>query len=105
MDGCVTSQFEQHLRAVADLPLGDTTPTAAWTVMVNTLGSTRENLAEGAREALANDPGIKLHLYGKSVRAGRKLGHVTALGSDLEETERRARAAAHTIVTGDESKE
>ncbi|MGX6404408.1 5-(carboxyamino)imidazole ribonucleotide synthase [Dermabacter hominis] len=105
MDGCVTSQFEQHLRAVADLPLGDTTPTAAWTVMVNTLGSTRENLAEGAREALANDPGIKLHLYGKSVRAGRKLGHVTALGSDLEETERRARAAAHTIVTGDESME
>ncbi|MCG7443023.1 5-(carboxyamino)imidazole ribonucleotide synthase [Dermabacter vaginalis] len=105
MDGCVTSQFEQHLRAVADLPLGDTTPTSPWTVMVNTLGDTRENLAEGAREALAHDPAIKVHLYGKSVRQGRKLGHVTALGTDLEQTERRARAAAHTIVTGDESKE
>ena len=105
MDGCVTSQFEQHLRAVADLPLGDTTPTSPWTVMVNTLGDTRENLAEGAREALAHDPAIKVHLYGKSVRQGRKLGHVTALGTDLEQTERRARAAAHTIVTGDESKD
>ncbi|WP_174233094.1 5-(carboxyamino)imidazole ribonucleotide synthase [Dermabacter sp. HSID17554] len=105
MDGCVTSQFEQHLRAVADLPLGDTTPTSPWTVMVNTLGDTRENLAEGAREALAHDAAIKVHLYGKSVRQGRKLGHVTALGTDLEQTERRARAAAHTIVTGDESKE
>lgn len=105
MDGCVTSQFEQHLRAVADLPLGDTTPTSPWTVMVNTLGDTRENLAEGAREAFAHDAAIKVHLYGKSVRQGRKLGHVTALGTDLEQTERRARAAAHTIVTGDESKE
>ena len=105
MDGCVTSQFEQHLRAVADLPLGDTTPTSPWTVMVNTLGDTRENLAEGAREAFAHDAAIKVHLYGKSVRQGRKLGHVTALGTDLEQTERRARAAAHTIVTGDESKD
>ncbi len=105
MDGCVTSQFEQHLRAVADLPLGDTAPIVPWTVMVNTLGDTRENLAEGARDALNNDPGIKLHLYGKGVRKGRKLGHVTALGSDLAETERRARAAAHTVVTLDSTKE
>lgn len=99
MDGCVTSQFEQHLRAVADLPLGDTTLTSPWTVMVNTLGDTRGNLADGAREALAHDPGIKLHLYGKSVRSGRKLGHVTAMGMDRDDAERRARAAAHTIVS------
>ncbi|GAB2546928.1 5-(carboxyamino)imidazole ribonucleotide synthase [Brachybacterium huguangmaarense] len=99
MDGAVTGQFEQHLRAVADLPLGDVAPLAPWAVMVNLLGATREDLAAGAAEAMAADPGVKVHLYGKGVRPGRKVGHVTVLGSDLEDVRARALRAERTIIT------
>lgn len=100
-DGCVTSQFEQHLRAVLDWPLGATTPLAPVTVMVNTLGADSEpdmSLAQRIREVLQRFPEAKIHLYGKSYRAGRKLGHVNLSGTDLEKTRADARAAAHFLV-------
>jgi len=94
IDGSVTSQFEQHLRAVLDLPLGETTPTARWTVMANVLGSEDADPTDAVGAVQRRDPGAKVHLYGKSVRAGRKLGHVNVSGDGLAETRERARAAA-----------
>ena len=75
-DGALTSQFAQHLRAVLDLPLGSTAPTAATTVMVNVLGGEQEPTAGAWARALAADPAARIHLYGKQWRPGRKLGHV-----------------------------
>lgn len=94
IDGAVTSQFEQHLRAVLDLPLGDVTPRSRWTVMANVLGSTLEDPTDALGDVLASDPGARVHLYGKSVRPGRKLGHVNVSGDDLDDVRARARAAA-----------
>ncbi|CAN5168961.1 5-(carboxyamino)imidazole ribonucleotide synthase [soil metagenome] len=91
IDGSATSQFEQHLRAVLDLPLGPTTPRDEWTVMVNVLGGTSDNRYP---KALASEPGVKYHFYGKEPRPGRKVGHVTAGGDNLDEVVFRARAAA-----------
>jgi len=93
IDGSVTSQFEQHLRAVADLPLGSTSPRAPWSVMVNVLGSTLTDLTDALGQVLA-DGDVKVHLYGKSIRPGRKLGHVTVCGGDLEQVRARAETAA-----------
>ncbi|WP_373280168.1 5-(carboxyamino)imidazole ribonucleotide synthase [Piscicoccus intestinalis] len=90
IDGAVTSQFEQHLRAVLDLPLGATTPRARWTVMGNVLGGDDESLYPTYRHLLARDPGLKVHLYGKGVRPGRKIGHVTVYGDDLAALRERA---------------
>lgn len=95
MDGAVTSQFEQHLRAVLDLPLGDPTPTAAWTVMVNVLGGSRADLASALPEV--PDGGAKIHLYGKNVLPGRKVGHVNVSGSDLPSVLTRARESADIV--------
>lgn len=100
IDGSVTGQFEQHLRAVLDLPLGATEARAPWTVMANVLGSTRAALTDGLAEVAALDPGAKVHLYGKGVRPGRKLGHVTVAGDDLADVRRRAVAAA-AVLRGD----
>ena len=95
IDGAVTSQFEQHLRAVLDLPLGDPSPTAPWTVMVNILGGPAgATMPDRYRSAMAAQPGAKFHAYGKQSRPGRKVGHVTATGTELESTVARARAAA-----------
>lgn len=95
IDGAVTSQFEQHLRAVLDLPLGDPSPTAAWSVMVNVLGGPRNaTMPDRYQVALAADPRVKFHSYGKKSRPGRKVGHVTATGAELDDTVARARAAA-----------
>lgn len=94
IDGAVTSQFEQHLRAVLDLPLGAPTPRATWTVMANVLGGSRTNLHGGLDELLTQDAGLRVHLYGKQVRQGRKIGHVTVCGDDLDDLRRRARHAA-----------
>ena len=93
IDGAVTSQFEQHLRAVLDLPLGDVAPVARWTVMVNLLGSALDDPTEALPGVLGADPGAKVHLYGKTVRPGRKLGHVNVSGDDLDDVRARARAA------------
>lgn len=100
MDGAVTGQFEQHLRAVADIPLGSTGPLAPAAVMVNLLGGAAEDLAPGASAALAADPDVKLHLYGKSVRPGRKIGHVTLIGEDPEDLLARAHRAERLIIDG-----
>ena len=97
MDGAVTSQFENHLRAVLDLPLGSPSARAPWTVMVNILGGTgplAEELYAGYPHVMARDPHLRVHLYGKSVKPGRKVGHVTAFGDDLAEVRERARHAA-----------
>ena len=94
IDGAVTSQFEQHLRAVLDLPLGDTSPRARWTVMGNVLGGDYGELYPAYRHLLARDPGLKIHLYGKGVRPGRKIGHVNVSGSDLHDLRVRARHAS-----------
>jgi 5-(carboxyamino)imidazole ribonucleotide synthase len=95
-DGAVTSQFENHLRAVLDLPLGAPNPRARWTVMVNILGGPEGvgRLYDGYHHALARDPRLRVHLYGKDLRPGRKVGHVNAYGDDLDDCLERARHAA-----------
>jgi len=98
IEGSVTSQFEQHLRAVLDWPLGDTAALAPVTVMANVLGGSREDLAT-AWPGLT-DPGVKVHLYGKDVRAGRKVGHVTCMGDRVDDVRRRAAVAAAWIRDG-----
>ena len=97
MDGAVTGQFEQHLRAVLDLPLGDPSARAAWTVMANVLGGEPTDLYPTYRHLMARDPGLRLHLYGKGVRPGRKIGHATVFGDDLASLRDRARHAADYI--------
>jgi len=94
IDGAVTSQFEQHLRAVLDLPLGDTSPRAPWTVMGNVLGGDHPQLYPTYRHLLARDPGLKIHLYGKGVRPGRTIGHVNVSGADLDDLRARASHAS-----------
>lgn len=91
IDGSVTSQFEQHLRAVLDWPLGATDALADWSVMINVFGSLP---APAIAAALGHQPAVKVHAYGKGPRAGRKAGHVTAIGDDLDDVAYRARAAA-----------
>ncbi|MEQ6902411.1 5-(carboxyamino)imidazole ribonucleotide synthase [Nocardioides sp. YIM 152588] len=96
-DGAVTSQFENHLRAVLDLPLGSPEPRATWSVMVNILGGDNPDvgrLYDGYPHALARDPKLRVHLYGKGLRPGRKVGHVNVYGEDLEDCLERARHAA-----------
>jgi 5-(carboxyamino)imidazole ribonucleotide synthase len=94
IDGAVTSQFENHLRAVLDLPLGDPRAVAPYAVMVNILGGDVDDLYSAYRHVLARDPGIKVHLYGKDVRPGRKLGHVTVIGDNYDQLLARGRHAA-----------
>jgi len=94
-DGAVTGQFEQHLRAVADLPLGDAAPRSPWAVMVNVLGGPAEGgMVARLPEVLAAHPAAKVHTYGKSPRPGRKVGHVNVAGDDLDDVVYEARAAA-----------
>ncbi|GAB1820320.1 5-(carboxyamino)imidazole ribonucleotide synthase [Herbidospora sp. RD11066] len=93
IEGARTSQFEQHLRAVLDLPLGSPEMAAPVVVMANLLGGPDPDVYSRYEHVMANDPGIKIHFYGKDVRPGRKIGHVTALGSDLDEVRARARHA------------
>jgi 5-(carboxyamino)imidazole ribonucleotide synthase len=103
IDGSVTSQFENHLRAVADLPLGSTETLAPVTVMVNVLGGSLGDLVAGLDDVFSHDPAVKVHLYGKDVVPGRKVGHVTAMGEDVEQTSARAwRAARYLMGESDE---
>ncbi|MGH3327314.1 MAG: 5-(carboxyamino)imidazole ribonucleotide synthase, partial [Streptomycetales bacterium] len=94
LDGARTSQFEQHLRAVLDLPLGAPAPLAPCTVMVNVLGGDEPDLHRRYVHCMARDPELRIHVYGKTVRPGRKVGHVTVTGGDLEDLRQRARYAA-----------
>ncbi|MCP2634950.1 5-(carboxyamino)imidazole ribonucleotide synthase [Microbacterium sp. HD4P20] len=98
-DGAVTSQFEQHLRAVLDLPLGDPSPLSEWAVMVNILGGPAEgSLDERFDAAMTDHPAAKIHTYGKAPRPGRKVGHVNVVGDDLDDVAYEARAAASFFV-------
>ena len=102
IEGSRTSQFEQHVRAVLDYPLGATGLTAPVVVMANLLGGEGEpELDKRLHLLFAHDPALKVHLYGKQVRPWRKIGHVTALGDDLEQTRARAKAGAHYLRTGE----
>ncbi|GAA1614039.1 5-(carboxyamino)imidazole ribonucleotide synthase [Leucobacter chromiireducens] len=95
IEGSVTSQFEQHLRAVADLPLGDTAMTAPAAVMVNVLGGPAEGpMPVRYAAALAAHPHAKFHSYDKLPRPGRKVGHVTVTGEDPAAVRAAAQAAA-----------
>src|SRR3712207_2063049 len=98
IDGAHTSQFENHLRAVLDLPLGDPAARAPWTVMANVLGGSVEDLPAALLHCFARDRRLRAHLYGKQVRRGRQVGHVTTYGDDLAETRNRARHAAGYLM-------
>lgn len=100
IDGAITSQFEQHLRAVLNLPLGATDIRAPWTVMINVLGSELTDPREAYPRVMSEYPNVKIHMYGKEVKPRRKIGHVTAYGVDLETTREQAHAAA-AILRGE----
>lgn len=93
-EGARTSQFEQHLRAVLDLPLGSPRMTAPYAVMANVLGGDDPDVYGRYIHVMAKDPEVRVHSYGKEVRPGRKIGHVTVLGNDPDDLLRRARDAA-----------
>jgi 5-(carboxyamino)imidazole ribonucleotide synthase len=106
IEGARTSQFEQHLRAVLDLPLGSCSPPdGSFTVMVNLLGGTDPDVFDRYIHVMAADPAVKVHFYGKEVRIGRKIGHVTIVGDpedDVAAVRDRARRAASYLRWGTE---
>nr|WP_030265954.1 5-(carboxyamino)imidazole ribonucleotide synthase [Streptomyces violens] len=93
-DGAITSQFANHVRAVLDLPLGDPRPRAEWTVMANVLGGDYPDMYSAYLHCMARDPQLKIHMYGKDVKPGRKVGHVNTYGDDLADVRERAAHAA-----------
>jgi 5-(carboxyamino)imidazole ribonucleotide synthase len=104
IEGARTSQFEQHLRAVLDYPMGETSLTAPAVVMANVLGGEPGGMSidERLHHLFAADPGARVHLYGKQVRPGRKIGHVTVLGDEMTEVRARAVRAARWLQEGKE---
>jgi 5-(carboxyamino)imidazole ribonucleotide synthase len=102
IEGARTSQFEQHLRAVLNWPLGATTATTPAVAMANVLGEDDPDLHGKLNHVMAADPALKVQLYGKPVRPGRKVGHVTALGHDMAAVGVRARRAARYLAAGTE---
>ena len=102
IDGATTSQFEQHLRAVLNLPLGAPGLTGRHAVMVNILGGDDPDLHDRLIHVMAADPGARVHLYGKVVRPGRKVGHVTVVGDGIAQLRDRARRAASYLSLGTE---
>jgi 5-(carboxyamino)imidazole ribonucleotide synthase len=101
IEGSQTSQFEQHLRAVLDLPLGSTELTSENAVMINLLGVDDKNdFVSTYPRAMASHPTAKFHTYGKSARLGRKMGHVTVVGADSQAILSEARAAASVCLQG-----
>ena len=101
IEGSTTSQFEQHLRAVLDLPLGSTSPTQSHSVMVNLLGvDDKHDFVSSYEQVLAQHPSAKVHTYGKAPRAGRKMGHVTVVGQDSADVLAEARATAQALLQG-----
>jgi 5-(carboxyamino)imidazole ribonucleotide synthase len=105
IEGARTSQFEQHLRAVLDLPLGSCAASGTVTVMANLLGGTDPDVFDRYLHVMAADPAVKVHFYGKEVRVGRKIGHVTIVGGpddDVAALRDRARRAASYLRWGTE---
>lgn len=98
MDGAITSQFENHLRAVLDLPLGDPGLRAPHVVMGNVLGGSEDDLTGALQHCFARDRRLRVHLYGKDVKPRRKVGHVNTYGDDLADVQRRARHAAGYLM-------
>ena len=101
IEGARTSQFEQHLRAVLNLPLGSPRTNAPFTVMANLLGGEDPEIYRRYLHVMAKDPEVKIHFYGKDVRPGRKIGHVTVMGDDHQDLLERARDAA-AYLRGDD---
>ncbi len=104
MDGSRTSQFEQHLRAVLDYPLGDTDAIAPVTVMANVLGAAQTpemTLDERLHHLFARMPDARVHLYGKEERPGRKIGHINFLGDEVASLRERGERAAHWLSHGE----
>lgn len=99
-DGSVTSQFEQHLRAVANLPLGDTSLKGDYALMKNFLGGENQDIFGVYPQVLGNYPAAKLHFYGKEPKPGRKIGHINMVGSNLPTMRQQATAAAHLLTHG-----
>jgi 5-(carboxyamino)imidazole ribonucleotide synthase len=97
IEACATSQFEQHLRAILDWPLGPTDALAPAAVMANVVGGADGDPRERQAAALAQVPGAHVHLYGKTSRPGRKLGHVTVTGTDLTSCRSLAGVAADVL--------
>jgi len=102
IEGARTSQFEQHLRAVLDLPLGSVAMAAPAAVMANVLGGDDADVYDRYIHVMAADPAVKVHMYGKAVRPGRKIGHVTVTGEDAADLADRARRAASYLRWGKE---
>jgi 5-(carboxyamino)imidazole ribonucleotide synthase len=99
LDACVTDQFEQQLRAVCNLPLGDPALLPGGTAMANLLGDLWQAGEPDWPAALA-DPRVKLHLYGKTEpRKGRKMGHLTATADTPDEAAGLVRAARQRLMT------
>jgi 5-(carboxyamino)imidazole ribonucleotide synthase len=105
IEGARTSQFEQHLRAVLDLPLGSPAMAAPAAVMANVLGGDDADVYDRYIHVMAADPAVKVHMYGKPVRPGRKIGHVTVTGDDPAGLADRARRAASYLRWGKEDGE
>jgi 5-(carboxyamino)imidazole ribonucleotide synthase len=109
IEGARTSQFEQHLRAVLDLPLGSPAMAVPAAVMANVLGGDDGDIYDRYIHVMAADPTVKVHMYGKPVRPGRKIGHVTVTGdaghTDPAELADRARRAASYLRWGTEDGE
>jgi 5-(carboxyamino)imidazole ribonucleotide synthase len=105
IEGARTSQFEQHLRAVLDLPLGSPAMAAPVAMMANVLGGDDADVYGRYIHVMAADPAVKIHMYGKPVRPGRKIGHVTVTGEDVEDLADRARRAASYLRWGKEDGE
>jgi 5-(carboxyamino)imidazole ribonucleotide synthase len=101
IEGCICSQFENHVRAVLGWPLGDPRMIAPAAAMVNLLGAGRGSGQPAGIEAALAVPGAHVHLYGKAISgAGRKMGHVTALGATREEALATAQRAADLLRFG-----
>lgn len=101
IEGSTTSQFEQHLRAVLDLPLGEVNPRASYSVMVNLLGLDSTNdFSKNHDEAKALHSEISIHTYGKAARIGRKMGHITCIAESLDEALTGAKGAAAVLLQG-----
>lgn len=98
IDASKTSQFEQHLRAVAGLPLGDTSQVAPWAVMLNLLGTdSNADFRDFYNVAMKTHPDVKFHSYAKQPRLGRKMGHLTLVGDELDQIKRDVHSAAKLL--------
>ena len=84
IEGAVTSQFEQHIRAVLNLPLGDTKRTSDWAIMGNILGGSQSDMFSHYEHLMSRNPQLKFHHYRKEIKEGRKVGHILLLGQDCD---------------------